>query len=1035
MRQVSTFAGRLRGLAATVLLTSCAPAPADPPADERISPRAALEHGTQHAGRLEEGTVDRWEVDLENGQVIKIEAGQEEVDLIVRLRGPDGAVRIEYDSPISRRGPERFCWQADQSGRHTVEVTPFQGAGAYRLHAAWRTATDAERACARASSLFVQAGEAARGRARAEVFEASATAWEDADDDLGITLAWRQVGSELDNESAFDEAIAAFEKGLSAARRAQLWRFEVSIRNRLAKTLTSADRLAPAREQFDEALWTARNAKDPRAIATTLTNRGIFDTRSGDPFRGLERLREAAAIWRTENDPIEIAQVLANRAETLGILDHHDEALDALDDALGLVTTAQARRRQASILVTIGWTHYLRGKPEQGIAPLRRALHLRRNASELTEAAGVLDRLGTVLLAAGEPEEAEARFREALEISRRLGNDSNEVRTATNLGCLWTHVGRTGRRVQASVLLRRSRAYFQTVDDPKAASRVAYCLAKLARDRGDLDTAISYTHEALSIIDDLRQRARKQGHIYNPIWLWQDYAEFETALFLERFDRRGHEADLKAAFAATDEARARTLHEILAATRHGAEATADQRLAAEARAIETRLAALASKRRDQPAKTSDDRDPALDAVIRRQRLDLERVRAAQRANVRQGGRAEDPKPIGAQTVQDLLAPGATMLTYALGDERSHLFVLTRDELTVLALDRRKVLEDHAEALHEALRTSDQDEQQWQLAAESVGHLLLPTGAIPSGTERLLINAEGALLYVPFGMLRQPGASATGDVHRSLAEDFDIVGVPSASVWARLTARRRSRGALPRSAAVFADPVFSERDDRFTTSLGGGTPDRNESTRRTRGIRIERLPQGPLPRLPATAREVDAIFAHIAPRNRLDRQAFQASKRAVLDSDLRSFGILHFATHAWIDERLPELSGLVLSRFDSAGHRIDGALYLHEIDRLRNAADLVVLSGCQTALGEQVRGDGLIGLTQGFLRAGASRVLVTLWSLDDEPAAAFMETFYRYLLGEGDSPARALRRAQHWMRTRPDYRAPRYWAPFVLQGAD
>jgi CHAT domain-containing protein len=145
-------------------------------------------------------------------------------------------------------------------------------------------------------------------------------------------------------------------------------------------------------------------------------------------------------------------------------------------------------------------------------------------------------------------------------------------------------------------------------------------------------------------------------------------------------------------------------------------------------------------------------------------------------------------------------------------------------------------------------------------------------------------------------------------------------------------------------------------------------------------------------------------------------------------------IVHFATHALIDHAHPELSGIVLSLVDGAGRPQDGVLRLHDVYNMRLSADLVVLSACQTALGPNVRGEGLIGLTRGFLYAGARRVVASLWRVDDAATAELMRRFYDAMLGPRRlPPAAALRAAQVDMSRQPRWAAPYHWAGFVLQG--
>src|SRR5262249_34150216 len=149
----------------------------------------------------------------------------------------------------------------------------------------------------------------------------------------------------------------------------------------------------------------------------------------------------------------------------------------------------------------------------------------------------------------------------------------------------------------------------------------------------------------------------------------------------------------------------------------------------------------------------------------------------------------------------------------------------------------------------------------------------------------------------------------------------------------------------------------------------------------------------------------------APKIALD---FDASRKTALSGEFASRPILHFATHAVLNDRHPELSGIVLSMVDRDGRPVDGFLRLHEIYNLTLDARVVVLSACQSALGRQVEGEGLIGLVRGFLHAGADSVLASLWNVDDRATAAFMGHFYRALLSGRLEPAAALQAARQQM---------------------
>ena len=150
--------------------------------------------------------------------------------------------------------------------------------------------------------------------------------------------------------------------------------------------------------------------------------------------------------------------------------------------------------------------------------------------------------------------------------------------------------------------------------------------------------------------------------------------------------------------------------------------------------------------------------------------------------------------------------------------------------------------------------------------------------------------------------------------------------------------------------------------------------------------------------------------------------------------LSEYRIVHLASHAFVNSDHPELSGLALSLVDRRGTAVDGFLRLHHIYNLKLSADLVVLSACQTALGREIRGEGLVGLARGFMYAGAPRVVASLWTVDDQATAELMKRFYREMLGpRRQRPAAALRAAQIGLWKSARWQSPYYWAAFTIQG--
>ncbi|HEX6737231.1 MAG TPA: CHAT domain-containing protein, partial [Vicinamibacteria bacterium] len=232
--------------------------------------------------------------------------------------------------------------------------------------------------------------------------------------------------------------------------------------------------------------------------------------------------------------------------------------------------------------------------------------------------------------------------------------------------------------------------------------------------------------------------------------------------------------------------------------------------------------------------------------------------------------------------------------------------------------------------------------------------------------------------------------------------------------------------------VLADPVFDARDARLAREAGPVPASPSGDRDLARDAQQAGL-EGGLARLPFTRREAQAILALAAPRRRRGALDFDASRATAIDPDLGSYRYLHFATHGFLNGSHPELSGLVLSLVDPQGRPQKGFLAAPDVFDLRLNADLVVLSGCRTALGREVRGEGLVGLTRAFMYAGAPRVVASLWKVDDAATADLMKGFYQGLLRRGLRPAAALREAQLAMSRSRRFAAPYYWAAFQLQG--
>jgi CHAT domain-containing protein len=337
------------------------------------------------------------------------------------------------------------------------------------------------------------------------------------------------------------------------------------------------------------------------------------------------------------------------------------------------------------------------------------------------------------------------------------------------------------------------------------------------------------------------------------------------------------------------------------------------------------------------------------------------------------------------------------------------------------------------------------------AAVALSGLVIAPVADQLGKKRLAIVADGALHFIPFGALPSVSPAASGNGRQRIAgkpklliADHEIVNLPSASTLAVIRGDITGRQKAARSVAVLADPVFMPDDERVKTREKSPTKTDNSTTSR-RESKLERqlikatedtgVAQGRfyVPRLPGTRREAEQIVAMVSSVDRRLALDFAANRETAMSAELGQYRYVHLSTHGLLNSVHPELSGLVFSLVNEQGEAKDGFLLAHEIYNLKIPAEAVVLSACETGIGKDIRGEGLVSLTRGFMYAGAPRVVVSLWAVSDPATTELMVRFYEGILKQGLRPAAALRAAQLSLMNEKRWGAPYYWAPFTLQG--
>ena len=890
-----------------------------------------------------------------------------------------------------------------------------------------------------------------RQKQAVELYRDAVSRWQELKRPEREMVAWNDLGLTLWEKSELPAADEALAHTLDLAHRLALPYYEADARNNQCLVLHARGEVQAALSCYREALALYHQLGETKDEATALNNLGFASFSLGEPQPAEESYGQALAIRRAIGDRAGEAQALNNLAVLYRSLGEIDQALKAYGEAREILATLDDRRQEAATLNNLGVAYSTLGEVERARLYLTQALEIRRKIEDrrgevvTLNSLGWLERksgapakavslhgqalavaratsdvrnegssrsyLGEALAAAGRPAEALAELDQALVLHRQAGDRSNEAGTLRRKGEI---LAAGGRAAEALPLFAQSLLASRAAGDRVNETITLAARARVLRDQGGLDAAASDAEAAIAALESLRARLGNPDLRAAFLGSRSDVYELRVDILMRLAAARPGQGFDRAAFEASEDAHARALLDVLRESGTAVRAGIDPALAARQRDLERRLAlkqdrlqALLGRAKGDPAASR-----ALEIESERIRAELDNLDAEIRSQNPRYADLTHPGAASLREIQPLLDSGTLLLEYSLGRERGYLWAVDAAGLRAFVLPGRREIERAARAFHQALSTPGGDDKRSRLG-RTLSRILLGPVAGELGDRRLAVVLDGALNYVPFDVLPEPRSQ-----DRPLLARHEVVELPSASV---LAAERRELARRPPArelAIVLADPVFRPDDPRVPRS-------RQSTPAASADVLLTRL---------RFSRQEALGIAAVAPPGAVTTELdFAVARDLVLSGRLRDFRYIHFATHGIFDAGRPELSGLALSRVGPDGRPREGFLGLRDIYNLDLAADLVVLSGCQTALGKEIRGEGLLGLTRGFLYAGAPRVVASLWWIDDRATAALMESFYRGLWIEKLRPAAALRKARLSLARQHRFRAPAYWGAFVLQG--
>jgi CHAT domain-containing protein/Flp pilus assembly protein TadD len=837
-----------------------------------------------------------------------------------------------------------------------------------------------------------------------------------------------------------------------------------------------------ALEFYNQSLPLSRATGDKAQEAVTLNNIGaVYDT-LGQKQKALEFYNQSLPLSRATGDKAQEAATLNNIGRVYSVLGEQQKALEFYNQSLPLSRATGDKAGEAATLNNIGRVYFDLGQKQKALEYFKQSLPMFRVTGNKAGEAITLNNIAGVYDALGEKQKALEFYNQSLPLSRATGDKAQEAATLNNIGAVYFDLGQKQKVLE---FYNQSLPLSRATGDKAQEAATLYNLAYLESSRGNLNEALAQSEAAITIIEDLRTKIGSQQLRASYFATVQNYYQFYIDLLMQLHKTNSNKGYDALALQASERARARSLLELLTEANANIRQGVNPKLLDEERDLQQQLSA-AEYNREQLLKGQytnkqlNEIKQQIETLLTR----LQQLEGEIRVNSPRYAALKYPQPLNLQQIQQqVLDDNTLLLEYSLGEERSYLWAVTKTGITSYELPPRADIETAAQEFYKQLKSEAGNIQEGM----KLSQMLLAPVVNQLGNKRLLIVGDGALQSIPFAALPIPENSevrsqksevrsqesvlpaprpeinlransssrlkttetpinsplkrtlamsqgfkplADANSYTPLLVNHEIVSLPSASTIAILRNELKDRKPAPKTLVAIADPVFSANDDRFKTSQRqptNATTIPAEVKRSASDIAVN------LDRLQYTRKEAQAILALVPENQRFSAFDFTANRTTATLPDLSQYRFIHLATHGLLNTVHPELSGVVLSLFDENGADTDGFLRLNDIFNLNLPAELVVLSACETGLGKDVQGEGLVGLTRGFMYAGAKRVAVSLWSVNDVATAELMKRFYQQMLEKGVNPVAALRAAQLEMMKSEQWKAPYYWAAFVVQG--
>jgi CHAT domain-containing protein len=816
-----------------------------------------------------------------------------------------------------------------------------------------------------------------------------------------IGIAFYYEGRNNDATRAYRRALPLYQSLGDQLRQAQ-------VLQNMALAEYELGRFDAAIEGYSQVLQLIKPTEWPVATLIVLNNSALANVSSGNLDAALRQYGRALEMARAAQQPREQAVSLKGIGSVYASLGNSELALDYYDQALAIMSAAIDGRGRSALLRATANVMRQQGRADRALVLDREALLL---SSSPATSARIRVQIANDLTALGRPDEALQELESVLEMG------ANRYGTASGLAWLQRARLRMARGAvgPAEADLRRALETFRVYEAPADEFATWLELARLKRAAGAQQAAFDAVNAALALAEQVRLQSSSpelRASLMQPL---RPAFELKIAMLTKE---GASSQEISQALMTAEQSRARALADFRNFDDSApgvSPARAEQR-----RTLYKELAArrLQLERRLDRADSNDTKAKLLRADIAGLRQQLDQIESEIGAASAAAGRPVSRDDRGQIDVRAIPSDWA-VVEYWLGADEAIAWVATREGLEMLRLGPKSRISSAALSFHEAMRAfgTVPEARRLQLGQQLFDLIVRPLTARLAGKRTLVFAPDGVLHYVPFAALRD----AQREPARFLIQTYDVAVTDS--VDSLLRSRKLRRVAPPpKQMLLVGDPVYGADDSRVQKL---SSPSALTLFREGSGSTAESLP-----RLPGTGREATAI-ARLVPTGMLDRlEGFDATRERFLQARLSDYRFIHVASHAVSDSEIPQLSALILTTRDRKGVPIEGRVLAADLVRSQLRADLVVLSACDTALGKNIAGEGLVGLRYVVLARGARAVVASLWQVPDRVTEHLMSAFYSSLLRKRSPTVAAMGDAMRALIDGP-YDDPALWAAFPI----